>query len=70
MIGFGVLDDGSHETIALIEGFAVGAWLVMLADTTMPEAYERAHKVSLRGAAGAVPGSAPAACPTASAPRR
>ena len=46
MIGFGILDDASHETIALVEGFAAGALLVMLADTMMPEAYERAHKAA------------------------
>jgi len=46
MIGFGVLDDASHETIALVEGFAAGALLVMLADTMMLEAYERAHKAA------------------------
>ncbi len=42
--GYGLFDAASHETIALVEGFAGGALLVMLADTMMPEAYQRANR--------------------------
>ena len=44
--GYALFDTASHETIALVEGFAGGALLVMLADTMMPEAYERADSAA------------------------
>jgi zinc transporter, ZIP family len=38
-IGFGVLDGASDDLIGLIQAFAGGAVLTMLADTMFPEAY-------------------------------
>lgn len=38
-VGFGLLDSASDELIALIQAFAGGAVLTMLADTMFPEAY-------------------------------
>jgi zinc transporter, ZIP family len=46
LVGFAVFDSASPETIALVQGFAAGALLTMLADTLMPEAYEQAHKAA------------------------
>ena len=45
-IGFGALDGASGNTIGLIDAFAAGAVLTMLADTMIPEAH--------KGAPGAV----------------
>jgi len=44
LAGFALFDGASPETIAYVQGFAAGALLVMLADTMMPEAYERAQR--------------------------
>lgn len=38
--GFALLGDASGSTVAVIQGFAAGAILTMLADTMMPEAFE------------------------------
>ena len=46
LAGFALFDTASHETVAFVEGFAGGALLVMLADTMMPEAYERANRAA------------------------
>jgi ZIP family zinc transporter len=37
--GYGFLEDASGDTIGLIQAFAGGAVLTMLADTMFPEAY-------------------------------
>jgi ZIP family zinc transporter len=39
-LGFGLLDGASGNTVGLIQAFAGGAVLTMLADTMMPEAFE------------------------------
>ena len=44
-LGFSLFDSASNETIALVQGFAAGALLTMLADTMMPEAYEVGGRV-------------------------
>jgi ZIP family zinc transporter len=41
-LGYGVLSGASGDVIAVIEAFAAGAILTMLADTMMPEATEHA----------------------------
>jgi ZIP family zinc transporter len=46
LAGYALLDTASHDTFAFVEGFAGGALLVMLADTMMPEAYERANRAA------------------------
>jgi ZIP family zinc transporter len=38
--GFGLLQDASGNTVALIDAFAGGAVLTMLSDTMMPEAFQ------------------------------
>jgi ZIP family zinc transporter len=38
--GYGLLDPASGATGALVEAFAAGAQLAMLADTMLPEAYQ------------------------------
>jgi ZIP family zinc transporter len=43
-LGYGVLEDASGNTIGLIQAFAGGAVLTMLADTMMPEAFEHGGK--------------------------
>jgi ZIP family zinc transporter len=40
-LGFALLDGASGNTVGLIQAFAGGAVLTMLADTMMPEAFER-----------------------------
>jgi ZIP family zinc transporter len=40
-LGYGLLDGASGNAIGLIQAFAGGAVLTMLADTMMPEAYQR-----------------------------
>ncbi len=40
MLGFAVLGDAPSATIAIVQGFAAGAILTMLADTMMPEAFK------------------------------
>ena len=39
-LGYALLGDASPNTVALIQAFAAGAILTMLADTMFPEAYE------------------------------
>jgi zinc transporter, ZIP family len=41
--GYGLLEDASGDAIGLIEAFAGGAVLTMLADTMIPESYKAAH---------------------------
>jgi zinc transporter, ZIP family len=43
-LGFGLLDGASGNTIGLIQAFAGGAVLTMLADTMMPEAFDEGHE--------------------------
>jgi ZIP family zinc transporter len=45
LLGFGVLEDASPNTIAYVLAFAGGAILTMLADTMMPEAFEHGGKL-------------------------
>jgi len=40
-VGYAALDGASGEAIGLIQAFAAGAVLTMLADTMMPEAFEK-----------------------------
>jgi ZIP family zinc transporter len=40
-LGYGLLDGASGDTVGLIQAFAGGAVLTMLADTMMPEAFNR-----------------------------
>ena len=48
MLGYLFLDGASDDLIALIQSFAAGAILTMLASTMMPEAYdEGGHFVGL-----------------------
>ncbi|MEO9326067.1 ZIP family zinc transporter [Nocardioides sp. C4-1] len=42
-LGALLLEDASPETIAVITAFAAGAILTMIADTMIPEAFERTH---------------------------
>jgi len=44
-LGFGLLDDASQDLIAVIQAFAAGAILTMLADTMMPEAFEHGGNI-------------------------
>jgi ZIP family zinc transporter len=46
LAGYGLLENASGRTVAFVLAFAGGAVLTMLADTMMPEAYERAGKVT------------------------
>jgi zinc transporter, ZIP family len=41
--GFGLLGDAPPSTIAVVQAFAGGAIITMLADTMMPEAFEKAN---------------------------
>jgi len=41
--GYGFLEDAGGDTVGLIEAFAGGAVLTMLADTMIPEAYKAEH---------------------------
>jgi zinc transporter, ZIP family len=43
--GYGLFQDSSPATIAFVLAFAAGAILTMLANTMMPEAYERGGKL-------------------------
>jgi ZIP family zinc transporter len=45
-LGFGLLDGASQDLIAVIQAFAAGAILTMLADTMMPEAFENGGNVA------------------------
>jgi ZIP family zinc transporter len=42
--GYGLFQDSSPATVAFVLAFAAGAILTMLANTMMPEAYERGGK--------------------------
>ena len=44
-VGYGVFSDASGDTVAFVLAFAAGAILTMLADTMMPEAFERGGKL-------------------------
>jgi zinc transporter, ZIP family len=44
-LGFGLLDGASQDLIAVIQAFAAGAIITMLADTMMPEAFEHGGNV-------------------------
>ena len=46
MLGFAVLGDAPSATIAIVQGFAAGAILTMLADTMMPEAFRHGGAVA------------------------
>jgi zinc transporter, ZIP family len=46
LVGYLLLDDASAEVIAFITTFAAGAILAMVADTMIPEAFERAHALT------------------------
>ncbi len=46
MLGFAVLGDAPAATIAIVQGFAAGAILTMLADTMMPEAFRHGGAVA------------------------
>jgi ZIP family zinc transporter len=45
LLGFALFDSASSATIAFVMSFAGGAILTMLADTMMPEAFEKAGKL-------------------------
>ncbi|HTE73751.1 MAG TPA: ZIP family metal transporter [Actinomycetes bacterium] len=48
LVGYAVLGDASASVVAVIQAFAAGAILTMLADTMMPEAFEdRGRSVGL-----------------------
>jgi ZIP family zinc transporter len=44
LVGYALLDGASPRAIGFVNAFAAGAILTMLADTMMPEAYERGGK--------------------------
>jgi ZIP family zinc transporter len=46
LAGYGLLDGASQRTLAFVLAFAGGAVLTMLADTMMPEAYERGGRLA------------------------
>ncbi len=51
--GYGLLGGASPATVALVQTFAAGAILTMLADTMMPESYQNAgNSVGLITCAG------------------
>jgi ZIP family zinc transporter len=41
LVGYGLLENASGTAVAVVDAFAAGAILTMLADTMMPEAFER-----------------------------
>jgi ZIP family zinc transporter len=45
LVGYGVFQHSSPNTVAFVLAFAAGAILTMLADTMMPEAYEHGGKL-------------------------
>ncbi len=45
LAGYGLFQDSSPDTVALVLAFAAGAILTMLADTMMPEAFEQGGKL-------------------------
>jgi len=48
-LGYALLDGASQETIAVIQAFAAGAILTMLADTMFPEAFEQEGRSAVLG---------------------
>lgn len=46
MAGYALLGNASSHTLAVVQSFAGGAILMMLANTMIPEAYERAGKLA------------------------
>ena len=46
LAGFALLDGASGNLIGVIQAFAAGAIIVMLADTMVPEAYTDAHRLT------------------------
>ncbi|MBG6217794.1 zinc transporter ZupT [Arthrobacter sp. CAN_A6] len=46
LVGFTLLDGASGGTIAFITALAAGAILAMVADTMIPEAFERQHMLT------------------------
>ena len=51
-VGYVVLGGASPEAVAIVQAFAAGAILTMLADTMMPEAFEHSALVGLVTLAG------------------
>jgi ZIP family zinc transporter len=51
LLGYAFFDGTSDEALAFVLTFAAGAILTMLADTMMPEAYEKANKNAAVGVA-------------------
>jgi len=45
LVGYGLFQHSSPDTVAFVLAFAAGAILTMLADTMMPEAYEHGGKL-------------------------
>ena len=45
-LGYGLLDGASGDAVGLIQAFAAGAVLTMLADTMMPEAFKRGGRAT------------------------
>jgi ZIP family zinc transporter len=45
LVGYGLFQNASPDTVAFVLTFAAGAILTMLADTMMPEAYEHGGKL-------------------------
>jgi zinc transporter, ZIP family len=45
LAGYGLLSDASPSAVAFVQSFAAGALLTMLADTMMPEAFERGGRL-------------------------
>jgi zinc transporter, ZIP family len=45
-VGYGLLGDASDDVISFVLAFAAGAILTMLADTMMPEAFEKGGKAA------------------------
>jgi ZIP family zinc transporter len=46
MAGYALLGNAANHTLAVVQSFAGGAILMMLANTMIPEAYERAGKLA------------------------
>ena len=46
VVGFAIADTASGDVLAVVNGFAAGALLVMLIDTMIPEAVRKAGKVA------------------------
>ncbi|MET0716635.1 MAG: ZIP family zinc transporter, partial [Mycetocola sp.] len=46
LLGYGLFQDSSPDTVAFVVAFAAGAILTMLANTMMPEAFEHGGKLA------------------------